>query len=152
MIKKLVLISLCVLAVLSAKAADWGGSVQGIRLSITTTNNVLKIATSTSIESVIKNSSTNAITVDVLAPTIYFDVLLTSDTGKLYHITTPLEIRGPGRLVAINPGEELNESIPVTFGNNIEPGDYTLKATRTFTLNDKEFTLESNSIKVKIIK
>jgi hypothetical protein len=55
-------------------------------------------------------------------------------------------------LVTINPGEEKSEFIPITIGENIEPGDYTLKATRTFTLNDSDFTLESNSIRVTIIK
>jgi hypothetical protein len=59
--------------------------------------------------------------------------------------------------VMINPGEEKSESIPVTFGvtrfgDAVEPGDYTLKAKRTFSSSDGNFTLESNSIKVKIIK
>jgi hypothetical protein len=41
----------------------------------------------------------------------------------------------------INPGDEKSESIPVTFGENIELGDYTLIATRTFTLNDRYLRL-----------
>jgi hypothetical protein len=152
MIKKLVLISLCVLAINSVRAADWGQSVQGVQLAITMTNSVFQVGSSSAVASVTTNSSTNTIIVDISAPTIHFDVLLTNDTGKLYHITTRMDIREPGRLIMINPGEEQNESIPVTFGENIEPGDYTLKATRKFTLNGGKFTLESNSIKVTIIK
>jgi hypothetical protein len=136
----------------SQTITNWCEAVQGVQLSITMTNNVFDVGSHSVVASVTKNSSTNTIIVDMSAPTVNFDVLLTNDTGKLYHVTTPMMIRGPRKLVAIQPGEESVESIPVTFGENIEPGDYTLKATRTFTLNDKEFTLESNSIKVKVIK
>jgi hypothetical protein len=135
------------------EATNFGKSVQGVQLAITMTNSVFQVGSSSTVASVTTNSSTNTITVDISAPTIHFGVLLTNDTGKLYHVTTRLDIREPGRLVTINPGEEQSESIPVTFGENIEPGDYTLKATRKFSSSDGEdFTLESNSIKVKIIK
>jgi hypothetical protein len=133
-------------------AANWGQSIQGVQLAIMMTNGVFQVGSSSSIVSVTENSSTNAIIVDMSAPTVNFDVLLTNDTGKLYHVTTPMMIRGPRKLVAIQPGEKSVESIPVTFREEIEPGDYTLKATRTFTSNDGDFTLESNSIKVQIIK
>ncbi|HEY5043670.1 MAG TPA: hypothetical protein VIK53_16985 [Verrucomicrobiae bacterium] len=138
-------------------AANWGQSVQGVQLMITMTNRVFQIGSSSVVTSVTRNSSTNAITIDVSAPTVEFDVLLKSETGKLYHITTPLKIRELSKPVMINPGEEKSESIPVTFGvtrfgDAVEPGDYMLKATRPFVLNDKEYTVESNSIKVKIVK
>jgi hypothetical protein len=131
---------------------NWGKSVQGVQLSITMTNNVFQISSSSTVESVITNSSTNAITVDISAPTIHFGVYLTNDTGKSYHVTPLLKIREPGRLVTINPDGEQSESIPVIFEDNIEPGNYTLKAKRTFSSSDGNFTLESNSIKVTIIK
>jgi hypothetical protein len=159
------IIALLGLAVVSARAGsdsdqqatNWGNSVQGVQLSITMTNNVFQVGSSSAADSVITNSSTNAITVDISAPTIDFDVLLISDTGKLYDITTPLKIRELSIPVMINPGEEKSESIPVTFGatrfgNAVEPGDYTLKAKRTFSSSDGKFTLESNSIKVTITK
>jgi len=85
MIKKLVLISLCVLAINSVRAADWGQSVQGVQLAITMTNSVFQVGSSSAVASVTTNSSTNTIIVDISAPTIHFDVLLTNDTGKLYH-------------------------------------------------------------------
>jgi hypothetical protein len=138
-------------------ATNWGKSVKGVQLLITLATNVFQVGSSSTVESSIINSSTNAITVDISAPTIHFDVLLISETGKLYHITTPLAIRELSLPVMINPGEEKSESIPVTFGvtrfgDAVEPGDYTLKAKRTFSSSDGNFTLESNSIKVKIIK
>ena len=138
-------------------ATNWGQSVQGVQLMITMTNRVFKIGSSSVVTSVTRNSSTNAITIDISAPTADFDVLLISETGKLYHITTPLNIRVLSTPVMINPSEEKSESIPVTFGvtrfgDAVEPGDYTLKATRAFSSSGGDFTVESNSIKVTIVK
>src|SRR5208283_4386376 len=87
-------------------AASWGDSVQDVQLSIAMTNRVFQIGSSSVVTSVTRNSSTNAITIDISAPTVNFDVLLISDTGKLYHITTPLNIRELDELVMINHGEE----------------------------------------------
>ena len=143
-------------------AADWGKSVQ---LLISVTNSVFRAGSSATITSVTKNSSTNSIIVDISSPTVNFDVLLANDSGKLYHITTPMMIRKPRHFVTIKPGEESIESIPVTFGktrfgDTVESGDYTLKATRHFSLSNEDylhssegtFVLESNSIKVQIVK
>src|ERR1035437_394502 len=137
--------NLCVAQANDSQAiTNWGQIVQGVQLAITMTNSVFQVGSSSAVESVTTNSSTNTIIVDISAPTMNFGVLLTNDTGKSCRVTPRLAIREPGRPVTISPGGELSESIPVIFGKNIEPGDYTLKATRTFTLNDKEFTLESN--------
>jgi hypothetical protein len=144
-------------------AIKWGKSVQGVQLSIRMATNVFQAGSSTTVESVTKNSSTNDIVVDIFAPTIVFDVLLTNSTGKTYHVTTPMAIRGPRHFVTIKPGEESAESIPVTFGKTrfgdiVEPGNYTLWATRHFSSSKEDyihegegaFSLESNSIKVQI--
>jgi hypothetical protein len=114
--------------------------------------NVFPVGSNSIVRSVTRNSSTNAITVDISAPTVNFDVLLAGDNGKSYHITTPSRIRELRQFVTINPGEERDESIAITFGKNIEAGNYDLKATRDFTSKGREFALESNSIKVTIIK
>ena len=145
------------------EATDWGKSVQGVQLSITMTNNVFQAGSSTTVESVTKNSSTNDIVVDTFAPTAVFDVLLKNSAGKTYHVTTPTPIIGPSHFVTIKPGEESAESIPVTFGKTrfgdiVDPGDYTLRATRHFSSSkedyihggDGAFMLESNLIKVQI--
>ena len=152
--KKILL--LCVAAVCTVHASNsqaitnWGNSVQGVQLAITMTNSVFQVGSSSTVESVTTNSSTNTITVDISAPTMNLGVFLTNDTGKSYHVTTPMMIRGPRQLVKIKPGEESAESIPVTFGENIEPGDYTLKATRHFSMNGKDFELVSNLLKVQL--
>jgi hypothetical protein len=67
--------------------------------------------------------------------------------------------------VTLKPGEESSESIPVTFGktrfgDSVEPGNYTLLATRRFGLSmedmihpgGRQFVLGSNSLKVQVKK
>ena len=136
----------------SQSISTWGQSVQGVRLAISMTNNVFRLGTSAGVIAVTKNSSTNAIIVDESAPTMNFDVLLTNDTGKSYHVTTRKMIRSPKKLVSLGFGEESEETVPVTFIEDIAPGDYTLKAVRKFVQNNKNYTLESNAINVSILK
>ena len=161
--KKIIFIAICMAAVRTnlciaksnspMKAADWGESVQGVQLSVTMTNSDVRIGASATIGAVIKNQSTNDITLDISVPALSFDVLITNGAGKSYHIITmPALILYPRHLVKIKPGRENGESIPVTFAEDIEPGDYILKATRKFTTKDGGFTLESNSIKVQVLK
>ena len=171
MIRTFATMSICVIITLGANlslaqnntvgAASWGDSVQDVQLSIAMTNKVYQIGSSAIVQSVTKNSSTNVVAVDVSFPLASFDVALTNSAGKLYHVvSTPAAIAYPTVLKTLNPGEESAESIPVTFGENIEPGDYFLRATRHFGLSEASdihsregmFTLESNSIKVQIIK
>src|ERR1035437_1649887 len=158
MIKKMMLLSICMFGIgvslCDAQGGDftttnWGESIQGIQLSIKITTNVFKAGSSATFTAVTRNSSANFITVDATLPVTSFDVILTNNTGEHYHIIkTPSAIGYPTLLKTINHGEESTESIPMTFGetrfgNIVEPGDYTLKATRKFTLNDKEYTVES---------
>lgn len=160
--KTLTLISICLAAVGSniclaqsnnpAKSSDWGTSVHAVQLNITITNRVFRIGSSATVESTTKNSSTNDITIETSYPTVIFDLILTNGTGKTYHVTTPRSIRGPRRLETLKPGQERSESIPATFEENIEPGDYILKAIRHFSSSTGEFALESNSIKVQLTK
>jgi hypothetical protein len=147
-------------------AADWGPGVQGVQLSISLTNNIFQVGSSATVESVTQNSSTNDIVVDIFAPTVVFDVVLTNSAGKSYHITTPMRIRGPSQFVTIKPGDNSAESIPVTFGqtrfgDTVEPGEYTLLATRHFSFvthdlrpGDEaelaDLKLESNVLKVRV--
>src|ERR1035438_7960267 len=120
---------------------SWGEPVQGARLSITTTNNVFRIPSSTVVRAVTDNASTNEIRVDIAFPTFIFDLLLTNSTGKVYHVTTPLTIRGPRQIVTLRPGERRTDDIPTTFRAGIEPGDYTLTATRSFSARGQDFVL-----------
>jgi hypothetical protein len=150
-------------SVVPPAAADWGKSVQGVQLSITLATNVFQLGSSATVESLTRNTSTNDVVVDIFAPTAVFDVLLTNRTGKSYHITTPTAIRGPRQFVVLKPGDKSAEAIPVTFGktrfgDTVEPGDYTLLATRHFSAATEDyvhegegaFKLESNSLKVEV--
>ena len=137
----------------SQTITNWGQSVQGVQLAITMTNNVFQVGSSSVVESVITNSSASIITVFETIPEANSDVTLTSDTGKLYHVTKlPGAFSYRLKRKAIQVGEQQVESIRVAFGENIEAGDYTIKAIRKFSLSDRDFTLESNSIKVTIVK
>jgi hypothetical protein len=128
----------------------WGDSVQGVQLSITMTNSVFGIGTSTTVAAITKNSSSNEITIEISFPTVAFNILLTNDAGKSYRIVTPFLIRGMRQFATLKPGEERIANIPVTFREDIEPGNYTLNASRHFTLNNEEFSLVSNALKVQI--
>jgi hypothetical protein len=117
------------------------------------TNNIFRVGFSAVLESVIKNSSVSFITVLETLPGANSDAVLKSNDGKLYHVTTlPSSIGYRFKLRAIQIGEQKFEPLQVTFKGEIEPGDYTLKAIRKFSLNGKDFTLESNLTKLKIIK
>jgi hypothetical protein len=163
MIKKITFIFVCMAAIGANRCmaqsndsqtiTNWGQSIQGVQLAIVMTTNVFSVGSSAVATFVITNSSANTITVTVPVSIVNSDVVLINDTGKIYDLTPHIgAIRMLSAHRQLNPSEEDVESLSVTFGENIEPGDYTLKATRTFTLNEKEYTLESNSIKVTIVK
>jgi uncharacterized membrane protein len=128
---------------------SWGQSVEGVRLLITMTNTIVNAGKSNLIVAVIENSSTNAIRIADTGGTMGFDILLTSSAGKSYHLSPKVDdfMR---KTVTIKPGEQNSSAIPVTIGKNIEPGDYTLKATRFFYVKDDHFQLESNVLRVQI--
>ena len=128
----------------------WGENVQGVQLSITMTNSFFESGSTITIVTVIKNSSTNAIQLAELSQPADYDILLKNGANKVYHlIQKPLIIR-MRTMLTINPGEQIVRIIPATIGMNIVPGDYTLQATRSFSLNGSSFGLESNLLKVHI--
>jgi len=53
-------------------------------------------------------------------------------------------------MLTMSPGEQNVRIIPATIGKNIEPGDYTVQATRSFSMNGTSFRLESNLLKVQV--
>ncbi len=134
------------------EAVEWGKSAQGVQLSIAMTNSVFMTPSSTMVTAATTNSSANEIRIDISFPTVIFDLLLTNNAGKIYHVTTPLNIRGPRRIVTLKPGERRVDFIPTTFPANIELGDYTLTATRSFTFKDETFRLFSNGLRVQMVK
>lgn len=163
MIKTILLISACTIATGisqclaqlsdSQTITNYGQSVQGVQMGITTTNDTFRVGSSAVVQSVIKNSSTNVITVLETIYGEYADAVLISETGKLYHVTTKSNAFGYRfTLRPIQTGEQKVEPIYLTFGEDIEEGDYKLKAIRKFSMDGKDFTLESNSIKITITR
>lgn len=143
------LAALCMAQSNESGDTHWGKSVQGVRLSVMMTNNVFLVGSSTVVETVIKNASVDPITIDKSLPLM---VSIKSDKGKSYNVTTRKPVFLPSQPVTIVPGEKSVGSVSVTFEENIDPGDYTLNATQRFQSNNRDFTLESNSIKVTIVK
>jgi hypothetical protein len=159
MILKSILGSMCLLVITAnldlaqtndpAQLTTWGRSVQGVQLSIRTTNSVFKGGEEACIETIITNSATNAVLFFRTGRDTDFDVLLTNGSGSGYHLT-PRFISGSISRVIINPTTQIAETIPLTIGTNIEPGDYTLQAYRGFMSNDVDFRVESNPLKVHV--
>ena len=131
---------------------NWGKSVQGVQLSITLTNSDVIVAAGSSITfvAVIKNISTNTIDIGYTALPSDYDAVLTSATGKIYHlIDSPLILR-MNLTLPVNPGEQNVRLISATIRKDIEPGDYTLKAVRRFYVNKHWLKVESNLLKVQV--
>jgi hypothetical protein len=129
---------------------NWGRSVKDIRLAINITNGVIEAGSLTAVATVIHNASTNAISLISEGPAVDFDFVLTNGAGKLYQLS-PQFVAGSTMKLTLSPGEDLPVKAPVSFGTNIEAGDYVLKATRFFwSVKNDKFELESNLIKVRV--
>jgi len=114
------------------------------------TNSIIDSGSSIAVLAVIKNGSTNAIQVADTGGKTDFDFFLTKGAGKLYDLTPTSDLNHLRKLVTINAGEQSASTIPVPFGKNLAPGDYTLKATRFIFTKKGTFTLESNPLKVRV--
>jgi hypothetical protein len=177
------LILICVVAfgvdVCNAHASEpqdvtlWGKSVQDVQLALTMTNSVVESGSSIVVRATIKNTSTNTIRLDYTGMPSDFDLILTGGAGKIRHLIPAPIIVHMHVLLSIIPGEQRAWPIPVTFGSDISPGDYTLKAARTFSvtiggnvdhgtgfgkpgtprdsyINAGNFTADSNLLKVQV--
>lgn len=141
---------------------DFGQSVQVVQLSISVSNNVIAVGSELIISAEIKNLSTNVIHLSESSPEMDFNVFLTSDSGKVYKLTPPAVVFTRLLRSDLKPGESRDSIIHVgvnkyfeppslvAIDKNIEPGDYTLKATRHFSKNNSICELESNLLKVQI--
>jgi len=111
--------------------------------------NAIEAGSSVSGVAVITNGSTNTIRMVVTGAD--FRLSVTNGAGKLYDLTPLRPSRYFMRVrVDISPGEQKTENIEVAFGTNIEPGLYTLLATRSFSPSDGSYELESNPLKIQI--
>jgi hypothetical protein len=127
----------------------WGKAVQDVKLTINMTNDVFLVGSSVAFEAVITNASAVPIIVD---KNFTLTVIIKNDEGNSFDVTASKMILYPIQPVPVPPGERYTNFASATFEQNVEPGDYTLHATQTFQSNNKHFTLESNLIKIKIVK
>lgn len=132
---------------------NWGKSVLGVQMSLFMTNNsVVEAGTTITLETAIKNSSTNTIHIEYTGSASDYDPLLTSVTGKIYRLINPPLLERLNTTLPIKPGDQYIENIQVTIKKSIEPGDYALQVSRRFSVDDGFIVLKSNSIKLEIIK
>ena len=134
----------------AAESLHFGKSIQVAQLSITATNNVIQSGGPLTIVTIITNASTNVIDVIHTGQPGDFTIALTNGEGKSYQLTEPVRDSSMRYKIAIRPGEQITRNILVTFGKNIEPGSYIIKASRLFWIRDDRFTLESNLLKVQV--
>ena len=128
---------------------NWERTVQNVQLLISTTNSVVESGSSGAVMAVIRNGTTNAIVVYEMGPTFDFGVSLTNTAGQLYQLTSRPDRTMVAR-VTVESGKQLASTIPVTYGKNIQPGQYTLIATRSFSSSAGNFKMESNQLEIQI--
>ena len=138
----------------SQTITNWGESIQGVQLSIMITNSVLDTNSTITLVAVIKNSSKNAIDLPYTGQPADYDVILRNSSSRMYHLIR-MPVTSLNTTVTVKPGEQDVRSILVALGpisarGIIAPGDYTLQATRWFTVETNEFKLVSNSLKVRL--
>ena len=138
-----------------SEATHWGESVQGVQLGIAVTNSIFSAPVATFVIAAITNGSTNVVKLDTRFLSYLYSIILTNDAGKSYTVSNKLPLSGPSLFAELKPGDlyiESRERVQVNFPENIEPGDYTLIATRSLTLFDNGIRLVSNPLKIRIIK
>jgi hypothetical protein len=127
----------------------WGRSVEGVQLSIGATNTVAGAGAAIWVATVITNKSTNAISVVESRRETDYDLLLTNVANRVYHLTPRFALFSR-HMEPLNPGKAYVLTIPVAFPSNIEPGEYTLIATRGFSSSGGGFNVESNPLQITI--
>ncbi|HTB82832.1 MAG TPA: hypothetical protein VK742_04190 [Candidatus Sulfotelmatobacter sp.] len=131
-----------------------GESVRGVQLSITLTNSsdVISVGSPITFVAVVKNLSTNIIDLEYTALPSDYDAVLTSATGKTYHIIDPPLVLRLHYVSSINPGEQNVRILSASVNKNIEAGNYALQAIRPFCFDvDKQWLkAKSNLIKIQV--
>jgi hypothetical protein len=137
-------------SIASQAESRWGESIQDIRLSITVTNSVVQSGSSGNVIAVITNASKSTIKLLFTGTPADFDLILKNADGKLYHLI-PQNVIESAIPINVDPGKCEITTLTVSFGKNIQPGDYILEATRVFfNVKDEHFELKSNILKVQV--
>jgi hypothetical protein len=130
---------------------NWGHEVNGVRLSISLTNDPIIIGSNTILSAQIKNNSTSSIMLFVANPRINdFSVYLTDDSNNKHTIVQPSGAGYSVSIVEIGPKESHYLLVLFKIGKDIKPGGYLLSATRNFGQAGVLYTLESNAIRVQV--
>jgi uncharacterized membrane protein len=135
---------------------EWGQGVQGVRLSLIITNIVIEAGSTVRVAVVLTNGSTNSISVlfEVYAEGASdLEFTMANKEGTLYHFKPPLPSLNSVVNITLRPMGTRSLTIPVTFPSEIKPGDYKVKASRSFFPSvGPELEIESNSLEVRIKK
>jgi len=137
---------------LDVEATNVGANTKGVRLSVEITNSVMAVDSTVNLFVQITNASTNLIATGVSDPGADFKIYLNNKVGKIYKISREpsKNFYAPIPQIFIYPGKSHEWSIPVTVGQQVKPGVYELKVTKSFSENGNYFELVSNLLKVQI--
>jgi hypothetical protein len=137
-----------------AQQTNWGESTWGAQLSFNLTNMVISAVETTTLQCKIKNSSTNFINVVEVNPMTDFSVFLINDAGVSRKLTPDASSAVFYRIVhKLNASQVYECSVAIKIEKDVEPGDYTLKATRhILTADSKSCEITSNLLKVKVVR
>ena len=135
----------------SCSVIDWGESVNGVQLAITSSNTIITIGTKVQLTCFTRNMSTNRVIINVSDPKVMFEISLIGTSGELYELNNPASIdvtmntsRG------INSNEVYETRIPIRINKNIKPGNYKIKATQVIYVEQTRHDLISNLLDLKL--
>ena len=135
------------------RAVAWGKPVMGARLWVSLSTNVLTAGSTATLALRIENTSSDVIRVTETVTSWDFEVRLVSASGVSRRISAEGTniFMGMGTDVELKPGEWIDWTDPVRVGKGVEPGPYTVTASRTITSPDNsEHKLTSNPLSVRV--
>jgi len=154
------LISLCIFVLNSTLCwSQTSNNLQVIKsndveLSIMLTTNICQAGSSIVCKTTLLNLSTNTIAIDPTSPNSQasqLSIFLVDDTGKKYRLTQYHSTYfGSRPIVQVKSDHNILETTEVTFDAALKPGEYTINATRLFTVNGAFFRAKANPVKVQI--
>ena len=153
----LIVISVANLCLAQPKVFTDGNEAQGVRLSISLSNNLVAAGSKITLYTSIQNTSTNVVFVN---PTTSKTFYLTNSSGKVFYLI-PTDDRNPIEPFISNtkpspqpiePNETKKEVVVLRIGKDTDVGSYDLIELRSITITDgKMCSLTSNSLNVKVV-
>jgi hypothetical protein len=127
---------------LATPATNTGPVALGARLTMGLTNSILKSDTIIPVRCIIKNSSTNLIY--LFNPPDHFEettVTLISSSGTEYTLSPGFGVGSTRSAIEVAPKDEHPWTMPLTFGKNVQPGEYRLHIKRWIMLRSLDKTI-----------